>query len=561
MTDEHKRRDATYVPLSETFFEEAEVYPSDKEHLLRSLHGLERELAPTPSFPLYDTTDAQQVIQDFLDKYVLSNSSIPSWMKEYETSRLKKVGPQGGHKSWDELKPLFDLYQERYSEKIDVPEETMEYMLNKYSKLRCKVLSNEDSLRTLKRDKRIESRAAGCRRFALKKTDHEAQVFALLDLASGLIKYFFGYVFSRYNKLKLRLFMPMPFSDMIREAKWFSPFLHTIQEDLRQFGADSPFVFWADKLGFPFCFDCVDVKVRRNKDGSFTTIVYVQRDFEKMDTTTGPEQQKLSTHVMASAFGYAEGSQSYRKLEEAMLFPVKCPIATPSGMMIGDHGMASGATTTNGSETVNNDAFDHTAVTWIEDKCATEGIEVRLAISLGNGDDGASVWLLKDPNDLEEFKSILSEGYAYSAEKHGFISQTSKWDISTERGLYCQNFFWYEDNRIKWAYPATLILNSIMNPEHQYSSKDWDKDFRDLDIIQKLDNGRGLPYFAELVHFVDNGMKYRLFGDKSDDTVNRILSKYERYRALQPLAERYNREDWTPVKSPSLQLILADRNK
>lgn len=553
--DPLKRRDPTYTPLSQKYFSEAEVFPSDEEHLLRSLRGLESEMAPTPSFPLYGTTDAAKVIKRFLDECVLSDKDVPDWMKEYELSRLEKVGPQGGHKSWEELKPLFDLYQERYVDSIDVPDDTLAYLDAKYGSLSCQELSDVESLRTLKRDKRIETRAAGCRRFALKKTDPEAQRYALADLKSGLARNFFGYVFSRYNKLKLRLFMPMPYSDMIAEAKWYSPFLHAIQDDLRKHGADSRFTFWADKLGFDQCFQIMQDEVNRKRDSTFSTLVYVQRDFEKMDTTTGPAQQRLFSRVIGRAFHLS--GESERRMEEIFSFPVTCPIATPSGMMVGPHGMASGATSTNGSETVNNDAYDYTAVQYILSKCRSEGIPVRLGTSVGNGDDGASVWILARASDLPRFKVILAEGYQYSAKVHGFISQTHKWLVATTHGLYCQNFFWFEGDVLRWAYPAVLILNSIMNPEHHYASKDWDRDFRDLDVIQKLDNGRNLPYFRKLVKFVDIGMKYHLLGDKSDDTTARIFSKFEKYRALQPLAERYNREDWGIAASPTVNLILG----
>lgn len=558
--DEYKKRNAHYVPLTERWKLSAHISDDDWDHLIRSLHGLEKEMPPTISFPLYGRTDIG-VIEDFLRLYVDPDPTIPQWMKDYEHGRLSKCGPQGGHKSWEELKPLFDLYQERYVEVMDIPTSTMNQIFDKYSNLHCEMLSIDESLQTLKRDKHIETRAAGCRRFALKKTDEEAQIFAVKDLKSGLYLFFFGYVFSRYNKLKLRLFMPMPFSDMINEARWYNPFLTAIQSDLREKGADSLFTFWADKLGFDECFRILgEAMSQKYSPTQNSEILYVQRDFEKMDTTTGPAQQKFFAQTLGKSFHYGMSSQAMRELLDAMMFPVTCPIATPSGMMVGPHGEASGATVTNGAETVNNDAYDITGETILSDKCNAEGIPYIRLCSAGNGDDGLSIYLLLDKSNHDRFVQIIRDAYSEAAIKHGFIIQSSKWHISNEYGLYCQNMVWYDGCTLHWAYPAVLILNAILNPEHQYKAKDWDPDFRDLNISEKLDNGRNLPYFHKLIDYVDNGMKYHLFRDKSSKTSSRIFSKYEKYRALQPLDERYNRRDWTPMSSPTINYLLGTKS-
>lgn len=558
--DEYKKRDAHYVEMTEKWKKDAHISDEDWSYLLRSLHSLEKEMPPTIPFPLYGRTGID-IAEDFLKRYVDPNPNIPTWMKDYEHSRLAKFGPQGGHKSWDELKPLFDLYQERYVEVMDVPETTLQYLFDKYSQLHCEMLSIDDALRALKRDKHIETRAAGCRRFSLKKTDKEAQIFAVKDLKSGLYLFFFGYTFSRYNKLKLRLFMPMPFSDMINEARWYNPFLKAIQDDLRQKGAESSFTFWADKLGFKECFRILSDKMNQNYSPKQNSeLIYVQRDFEKMDTTTGPRQQELFSKTMGHSFHYGMNSEPMRELIKAMNFPVTCPIATPSGMMVGDHGEASGATVTNGAETVNNDAYDETGEQILRDKCKKENIQYIRLVSAGNGDDGMTIYLLFDKANHDRFVELIRESYKEAADKHGFIIQEDKWHISTEYGLYCQNMVWYEDGKLRFAYPAVLILNSIVNPEHQYSAKEWDPDYRDLNVTQKLDNGEGLPYFHELINYVDNGMKYHLFRDKSSKTVSRIFSKYEKYRALQRLDERYNRQEWTPMSSPTVNYLLGAKS-
>lgn len=536
--------------------------PCSKEaisHLERSMKSLEAGRATTPSFKLYGKTDVS-VVETFLTQVQSKGYVLPDGLMDYEMSRLAKFGPQGGYAPWADLKDDFELYFSRPSNMIYVDADIMNELCKSYAELHVRLLSATETLKVLKEDKKIETRAAGWPDFSLKKTDAIAQERAVSFARSGAWKDGMGYTFSRFNKQKKRVFMPMPYSSMIKQATYFVPFLTEIQHDLKARESQSSYLFWADKIGFESCFKIASrVVTRELNDSKFERpmIVYVQRDFEKMDTTTSSDQyRKLFIPVLAAAHHLDSNNED---LCNSMLFTTEAPIMTPDGMRTGTHGTASGAEVTNGGETVCNHYYDRRSLKLLEALCNGSNIKFKCLISLGNGDDGLSLFVI-DSENYDRFKDYLVQAFNQAAQECGFRVQADKWKIDTKFGLYCQNFLSYNDEKqtIDWMYPAVLILNSIMNPEHQYSPKDWDKDYRDLDIIVKLDNGAGLPYFKDLVDFVEKGLKYPLLGSSESETA-RILSKYERYRSFQTLGERFNRGDYDISNSETIKYVLSKR--
>lgn len=548
----YKREPMRVLPLDERWFHG--VSPKARKHLVSSLKSLEAGRAPTPSFKLYGKSDVS-LVDDFFKKVKVSGLQIPEWQLKYEMSRKEKWGPQGGYAPWAELKDAFELYYSRPSSMKAHPKVNT---LEKYSRMNLRVDNLSTTLQHLKDDDKILDRAAGWRSFDLKKTDPAAQAIALADARSGNWMNGWFYTFSRYNKLKKRIFFPGPFSFMIVEAQYYYPFLKYIQESLKNEKANSPFTFWADKIGFDRMFDEIVTPKCASADPKH--LVFIQRDFEKMDTTVGEEQTLFSFYPrLKRAFGFSPQQEKLRK--DIIHFGATSPVATPSGMYTGYRGKASGANTTNGDETCCNEDYDDVFLQLLQKYCKTANIKFNVLYTGGNGDDGIGIFELADLRRLSTFKKLIAKSAEEAAEIFEFRVQGSKWHISTEYGLYCQRMVASRDGKIWNGYPATLILNAIVNPEKEYNKASWDKDYRDLDIIEKLDNGKNLQYFHELIDFVDNGMKYRLLG-KSEEETRRILSKYERYRALRD--EPFNWQDPETgkdiTKSPTLRYLLEKRH-
>lgn len=535
--------------------------PAAKEHILKSMSALSRGKAPTPSFKLYGRTDVT-LVDDFFKSLKSSGIKIPEWQLEYEMSRKTKWGPQGGYAPWDEVKDAFELYYSR-PQRVDPDFKYLvdDKIYDKYKSMHCKMLPVDSTLAELIANDKINDRAAGWRDFNLSKKDRVAQEHAIRDARSGVWQKGLNYVFERYNKLKKRIFFPGPYSLMLLEAQYYSPFLRYIQDDLRKNKDNSPFLFWADKIGFQKQFVIVDNLYQKVTVPTRGTLVYVQRDFEKMDTTTGWSQTYNSMYKkLCKAFSFSSDSKEAQRLYNILRRGSEMPVITPAGVYYGTRGKASGQETTNGDETCANEDYDNLLQNFLAHMCQQKNIKFKILYSGGNGDDGISIYILNDEKDLDIFKTLIAKAADISAQIMGFRVQGDKWFIDTSYGLYCQNMVAVKNNHIWYGYPATLILNAIVNPEQEYKKADWDKDYRDLDIIEKLDNGRNLEYFHELVDFVDNGMKYRLLGRTEDET-RRIFSKYEKYRALRQ--DKFNHQDdmseWGLSSSPTVNYLMSKR--
>lgn len=558
MEIKHKHEPMRVLPLDERWFHG--VTPKARHHLVNSLKSLEAGRAPTPSFKLYGKKDVS-IVDDFFNQVKASGLKVPEWQLEYEMSRKEKFGPQGGYAPWKELQENFELYYTRPG-KIKRSEELQKIVANvhkKYGKMNLRTENLSNTLNLLKKDDKILDRAAGWRSFDLKKTDPKAQAIALADARSGNWMNGWFYTFSRFNKQKKRIFFPGPFSFMIVEAQYYYPFLKYIQNSLRTEKYQSPFTFWADKIGFNKMFDDIVTPLVLNNMNYPSHLVYVQRDFEKMDTTVGEEQTLFSFYPrLDQAFGFSKPEEKLWR--DIIHFGATSPVATPSGMYTGYRGKASGANTTNGDETCCNEDYDTVFKYYLDQLCTKYRICYSVLYTGGNGDDGIAIFYLVDLRRYSTFERCIREAAEKAANLFGFRVQGDKWHISRKYGLYCQRMVTFRDNKVWNGYPATLILNSIINPEKEYSKSTWDKDYRDLDIIEKLDNGANLQYFHQLIDFVDNGMKYRLLG-RSEKETRRILSKYDKYRALRD--EPFNWQDPELSKSitnsPTVQYLLSKR--
>lgn len=524
------------------------------KHLENSLKNLESGRAPTPSFKLYGDSSIK-VVEDWL-KFITGKHLVPDFVVNYEVSRLKKFGPQGGYPKWQEVLPLFLLYKENPKQAMPAKHKIIEEMKARYGKLHCQMLGVQPALDHLKATDKIEDRAAGDPTFNLKKTDPTAQRVAVQYAKSGKWKGLSGYTFEKWQKQKPRIFMPMPFASMIKQAQYFVPFLGAIQQDLLSKGTNSPFVAWADKIGFKNCFGLLEKEIKDFKVGRNGKLVWYKTDFEKMDTHNASSQFKeYFLPCLEAAFGFKSVDMT-----ECMLYTTTAPIISPSGTMTGDHGTASGAEVTNASECCGNDYYQLSTIDNLTNLCTSKSIKFDVITRRLNGDDGIIVFWLYDVSRYDEFAQLILQAAEEAATETGYTIQREKQEVSLEMTTYCQHMLWWDENTdtLKWGYPTTLSLNSILNPMKEYSPKDWDKDYRDIDVIEKVDGVYPHPWFDYYVDWVAKGTKYPLLGSSEQETA-RILSKYDKYRSLQTLGERYNRQDYHISESPAVKRLLASR--
>lgn len=541
-----------YYPLDREWFRG--VSPEAQEHLRNSLDSLKTSQDPRPSVPLYGKTD-WSVVEEYYKFAEQKGHKFPKWQLEYELSRESKFGQQGGHASWDEIRPDVEMYVTNV-QPCNVP--PIDATIKKYGSLNCKIRSAEDVVKHQKYSGKIEDTAAGWRNFNLKKDDPEAQTAAIRDFKDGSWKDSWAYIFSYIRKRKNRIFVPAPFCVNIGQAKYHDPFLEAIQLDLRANLDKSEFAFWGDKVSFKTLF--TEIMPRKKTVSIPGKVLYVVRDFFHMDTTQGASQK--SQHYipkLAAAFGIKHGTSQYRELEDIINFSNKFPIATPQGIITEeDKGEGSGATVTNNGETACNEDFDFTLTELILSSLAQKGFNDVFKIdSYGNGDDGISRWYIpqKYLSRVDEIMNIIDECADRACAMYGYV-KNDKWKMSLEFGLYCQ-YELYEDEQgnLHADYPVSLALNAGINPMKEITKAQWDSDFVDWrweQVLRPLSNRTDFPLIIE---YVNNGLKKGLFGKDAKD-FRRILSKYDRYRALRESSYQFNvweDIDDDPLKSPVLQ--------
>jgi hypothetical protein len=522
---------------------------SSINYLKSSLVRLEKGSPPTPSFSLYGE-EGQATLARWLA--ALEKLPLPTWIVEYEKSRAAKFAPQGGIPRWETVMDDFLLYRTANREVKHISSRALQTVRNRFKTLKASPLGQREVLSHLVRTNKIESRAAGWNTFQLKKTDEEAQAEALRLASNGQYLEGYGYVFTRLVKTKNRIFMPMPFSLMLVQAQYFVPIMTKIQASLLMEEVHSPWTAYADKVGFEKCFKIMETEIAsRHKPGA--TIVYFMNDFEKMDTCTAADQYSRFVVPTFESACPAGG----KPMEEALMATVNTPIVTPSGTMRGPHGTASGAEVTNFGECICNDYFLERLLEllgYYDKKQAWQVLSVRL-----NGDDSIVVFDLDETiTPYATFAERLMAAAEQVSDETGLRIQTSKSDVSTEMGRFCQHCLWFADGKLQVYYPTVLALNSICNPTKQYAKAAWDKDYRDIDVVEKLDNTQWNSNFHEFVDFVSGGLKYPLLGQTEAETA-RILSKYDKYRAQQSLSDRYNRQNYKLTESPTLAYVLSKR--
>jgi hypothetical protein len=560
-----------YESLDQEKFHEY-VSPTDFGHLKRVLAASRNAKPGVPAIKLYGK-DTDDIATNFYSGMQAKNYKFFPEQFKYEMSRLTKWGDQGGRAAFAEIKPEVELYVTNPVQcQVDsIPEESMA----KYQKLHLKERSSRDTLLKQKESGRIKRTANSWRRFSLKKNTQEAEDDAVFVSNSlDMIKKSYAYQQTYKRKQKNRIFIPIGFGINLAQAKFHDPLLEAIQNDLRARGAESEFTMFADKIGFDKLFNIMSAKSQGLEKWR---IIKVTQDFFHMDTTYGEDQKKKHyIPKLAAAFDIKPGSQAYKKLEDIICQSNRTPIATPDGVITNIiKGEGSGATVTNQGECCGNEDYQVDTLKEIISKLkGVLGIIVIIIDRYVNGDDGYFRLLVTNPElTVEKLRSlkqsisdIIDSCAEHQCDLYGFI-KNEKWhigfDCDDEPGYYCQ-YELYEDNdcNVIPIYPETLIFNSIVHPMHEHAKSEWDSDFTDWRISQSTDHAYGQANFTDLVDYVDNGLKYGLFGHTIDD-FKRIFSKYEKYRALQDTEQDYNvvDQEWLdkPYKSPTIKYIAHKR--
>jgi len=338
---------------------------------------------------------------------------------------------------------------------------------------------------------------------------------ALTDVKSGKWTEYPMILGTRSQRGKSRWIFLAPFSLNIREKQFLIP----LMESIRKTG-NPALSAWE---GFD------DVETAMNTQKFFSAKRFTARDFKGMDTTCGIAVFEFMydvTHVLFQ-------KQYWAGFEEVIMHGTDIPVMISLDKLItGTHGMFSGSGLTNIVETV----VSYAVGCLIEEELTSElkGDQVL-------GDDGA----FSDDADwiTDEQLSVIIRDCSLL---FGLIAQAEKQVISNNFTVYLQRYFTpnikvKNTSIVAGGYPSVLALNSAVFPERYHDPRKWGWEMETLRWIMILENCKRLPYFKDLVKFVQEGDSFKLGVDKPGFLDKGINKTFEEAKTITGFVPSYNR--------------------
>ena len=492
--------------------------PAAQERASTSFARLVSGSLPTPRTPLFKGLTEEQVFDmwnGILDAMKASDVTLRDLI-DYDQSKMKKVGPQGGLRPFKERESDFEAY---YTTPIEMDEST----INSEAINEAKFISfggNKNkrprSYQTVINQDRYDNKLitnSGCTEFS-KRNDPNVIAKALNYTTSGKWMELPMILFSRSQRLAERFVFGAPFALNIVEKSFIYPMMDTIR-----------------KIGHPFFsawegFSQVEIGLRDSNffDEGHT---YIQQDFVKMDKHVNALQMKIVELITIDFWQpFWQPNWSYL-LSHVLSIEVLINLDT---LVTGIHGMPSGSGLTNFAESLIN--------LYIMLSYSYYGIEV-VAIQ-GLGDDGI-LSIKRNGKTDEEILDVMQKVSA----SVGQVINPEKQGISEHTTVYLQRFFDDRlprvDGKVLGMYPSILSLNTAMNPERYHDASKWSKEMEILRWIMILENSKNLPYFHDLIQFFMKGDKYRLGLDLPDFFIM-LPDLYEKSQDIKGFLPTYNQE-------------------
>jgi hypothetical protein len=279
---------------------------------------------------------------------------------------------------------------------------------------------------------------------------------------------------ARSIKQKMRLIFMAPFSQNIRELQYVYALMDWLLDNSTAVDG------WRGPSS------TMDAIQRQMVSG----VTHISTDFTAMDTSVGPEQVAMFMDVYQHAFKAKYRPGFCDALKQIAHIPVICGVVKVPGqanvsrnsyelvVADGDHGLFSGLGWTNLIETGLSLLLD------AEFRQYYPVVEVEV-----NGDDGEKT--IDGRRNLDQ----VADRFAYLARRMGFTCNPSKQWVSYDEIRYLQRIYSPETEQHGYtfgAYPFTLVMNSIKNPERPSNLSKWQQVERVLNIAN---NNWGHPYW------------------------------------------------------------------
>lgn len=490
------------------------------------LRNLSRGREMTPHSWLYEKEAADDTLQKWIPIMEAANNKT-KFGKEFNSFDLKQVekfGPQGGvppvksKAVRDVIEPLFSPSKYDNSDALSQYFQLAEEFGRKVFRevRRAHPLTFESVLKDMARRDTLSTNS-GYPRFTrrMKTASQEVQDATLRTAydypAIILFRYYYG---------KLRMVWMFPMSVNLIEAS----FALKIQSEL----ALSPLP-WVQAYCTPWRgFEYVKQVLTQMWDGQQID----GGDTTAMDAHMRPAQLKLVFHIVKWLFQ----EKYWETLEESLRYVSEIELLVGTDeKIVGTHGLASGSSWTQLSETVLQMFMAY----------------VYKVHGQGIGDD--FYWITNDTAD--ELVERLAEFGLPANPKKQTVGKTN---LTFLQRYFHQGFFSREDARVLGAYyPTIRALGSMLLPEKFHDPKVWNSDMFCIRNYMILENCVDDPSFGEFVKFVAHGHKDMIpFANKSASELNRIQ---ERARSVPGLFPSYNQEKLTKPLSSFQAIAIARR--
>lgn len=475
------------------------------------LDNLSRGRNMTPHSWLYEKEESEKTLERWIKEMKAANNKTKfgELFNSFDLKQVEKFGPQGGippmssKEVWDVIDPLYspteydsDLALSDWFQKA---EEFGQLVFG--SKVRReRPLTPESVVKDMGRRDTLTTNS-GYPRFTRRRTVAAQEV---QDAKAGKAYDYPAIILFRFYYGKLRPVWMFPMSMNLIEASYALK----IQSEL----ARSP-LQWVREYCTPWLgYDHVKAQLTRQWvsnqqiDGG---------DTSKMDAHMRRAQLTLVFHIVKWLFQ----ERYWEDLRKSMLHVCDIDLLiSKETMLVGDHGLASGSSWTQLSETVLQMFMAYIA-----------GVHGQ-----GIGDD--FYWISNMSAD--ELVDFLGQ--------FGLPANPSKQSVSTETLTFLQRlnalgFLSRDNQRVLGAYyPSIRALGSMLMPEKFHDPRNWNSDMFCARNFMILENCVDDPCFEQFVEFVVHGHKDMIpFAKKSRRELDQIQRQA---RSVPGLFPNYNQE-------------------
>lgn len=473
------------------------------------LDELSRGREFTPHSWLYEREDSQTTLKRWIPIMESANNKT-DFGKEFNSFDLKQVekfGPQGGippiedKEVWSVIEPLYSPgeYDSPDALKSWWPKAEEFGRAVFRSIRRMRPLSPESVVKDMARRDTLTTNS-GYPRFTKRKRTQKQEV---QDAKAGIAYDYPAVVLFRYYYGKLRPVWMFPMSLNLIEAS----FALQIQNELPNSPLQWVREYCTPWRGFEYVKEVLTLQWHGQQvDGGDTT---------KMDAHMRPAQLMLVFHIVKWLFQ----ERYWDDLKRSLLHITDIPLLIgKSTMLTGLHGLASGSSWTQLSETVLQMFMAYVTETYGQ----------------GIGDD--FYWICELTAD-ELVERLEQFGLPANPTKQS----VEKISLTFLQRYYHQRFFSRENARVLGAYyPTIRALGSMLMPEKFHDPKVWNSDMFCIRNFTILENCVDDPSFGEFVKFVCTGHKDMIpFAKKRSSELNRLQKKA---RSVPGLFPSYNQE-------------------